>query len=178
MKYEHYYEEMRKRLTDEEIAESVLIPADLSEAEQKEAEEAFRKIRFERLGQMTEDQKIYADLLQLRFQLEDYVLSRDFDAEKSFAHYLTRYIHIFHKTKKQFAADLAVHVSRLSRLLREKETPNIELMYRLESHSGELIPALLWWKLLSKKQEFEILTNQEQRKLERARVKNAFSHSA
>jgi hypothetical protein len=70
-----------------------------------------------------------------------------------------------------------VHVSRLSRLLKGKEMPNIELMYRLELYSGELIPAILWWKLLSKKQEFEIQRNHEQRQLARARVKNAFSQS-
>jgi hypothetical protein len=73
MNYEQYYQEMKKRLSDEEIAESALIPADLSEVERAESETAFQKLRFERLAQMTPAQKIYADFLQLRFQLEDYV---------------------------------------------------------------------------------------------------------
>ena len=176
MSYESQYREMRKTLTDQEIAESTLIPADLTEAEKKENDEALRKIRFERLAQMTSEQKIYADLLQLRFQLEDYLMDSPFEPEKNFAHYLSRYIHIFHKTSKQFAEDLGIHVSRLSRLLNGKEMPNVELMYRLESHSGELIPALLWWKLLAKKQEFDITNNKEQRKVEKGKVKNAFSY--
>lgn len=36
MSYESQYREMRKTLTDQEIAESTLIPADLTEAEKKE----------------------------------------------------------------------------------------------------------------------------------------------
>jgi transcriptional regulator with XRE-family HTH domain len=115
--------------------------------------------------------------LQLRFQLEDYVSSTSYEPEKGFSYQLKNYIHIFRKFNKQFAADMDVHISRLSRLLKGKEMPNIEFMYRLETYSGELIPALLWWKLLSKKQESEIQRNQEQRQMARSRVKNAFSHS-
>ena len=174
MSYESYYQKMRKTLSDEEIAESTLIPAELSEAEKMENDEAFRQIRFARLSQMSSEQKIYADLLQLRFQLEDYVLDTAYNPEQDFGHYLKRYIHIFHKNNKQFAEDLNIHVSRLSRLIKGKELPNIELMYRLESHSGELIPALLWWKLMAKRQEFEIVTDKELRKIERSKVKNAF----
>lgn len=176
MSYERHYQEMRKTLTDQEIAESSLIPADLTEAEKKENDEAFRKIRFERLAQMTKEQKIYADLLQLRFQLEDYLSNAVFEPEKNFAHYLSRYIHIFDTTNKHFAEDINIHVSRLSRMLNDKEMPNVELMYRLERHSGDLVPALLWWKLLSKKQEFDLLTNKEQRATENLKVKNAFSY--
>ena len=49
-------------------------------------------------------------------------------------------------------------------------------MYRLESHSGEQIPALLWWKLLVKKLEFDITNNKEQSEVEKEKVKNAFSY--
>jgi len=59
-------------------------------------------------------------------------------------------------------------------MLNDKEMPNVELMYRLEGHSGDLVPALLWWKLLSKKQEFDLLTNKEIRVTENLKVKNAF----
>jgi hypothetical protein len=49
-------------------------------------------------------------------------------------------------------------------------------MYRLDRHSGELIPALIWWKLSSKKQEFDLVTNFELRNTENLKVKNAFSY--
>lgn len=176
MSYDQVYQELREQLTDQEIAESTLIPADLTEQEKKENAEALRRMRFERLAQMTSEQKIYADLLQLRFKLEDYVNGFTFDPQRSFGYYLTEYIHIFRKTNKNFAEDINVHESRLSRMLKDKESPNIELMYRLERHSGELIPALIWWKLSSKKQEFDLVTNIELRNSENLKVKNAFSY--
>ena len=47
-----------------------------------------------------------------------------------------------------------------------KYEPNIEFVYRLEKHSGELIPALIWWKLIIRKQEFEIKQDKKTRKKE------------
>ena len=70
-KYEKIYKELKKKYTDEEIAESILIPADLTESEKKKAEEDIRAFRFKLLNERTEEQRVYADLLRLKFQMED-----------------------------------------------------------------------------------------------------------
>jgi len=43
----------------------------------------------------------------------------------------------------------------------------------LEKHSGNIISALTWWKLIVKKQEYLIRKDEETRAREAAKVKNA-----
>ncbi len=51
-------------------------------------------------------------------------------------------------------------------------------MYRLEEHSGNLIPAIYWWKLVAKKQEHILKQDLKTRKKEGAKVKNAVKFRA
>lgn len=173
MSYEEIYKKLREKYTVEEIADSMMIPAELTEEEEKKAREELRKYRFQRLKEMTEEDWIRADTLRLRFQIEDYLKEKAFSPEKTFGRYLGEYIHALRKTKKAFAEDIGIHYTRLSRILHDKEEPNLALMYRLEKHSGELIPALLWWKLMIKKQEQQIRKDKEARIAEGKKVKNA-----
>ena len=171
-KYEKLYRELRKQYTDEEIADSMLIPEDLTEAERKKADEELRSFRMKLLRERTEDQRIYSDLLRFRYQMESYIESGEFVAEMSFGKQLEEYARILKRTKKQLSEELNVHYTRLSRIINDREEPNIELTYRLEKHSSELVPALIWWKLIMKKQEYHIRLDKKTRKLEAAKVSN------
>ncbi len=177
-KYEKIYQKLRKKYTDEEIADSMLIPADLTEAEKKKADEELRVFRFKLLQEMTEEQRIYSDLLRLRYQIETYITKEEYVPEKSFGKQLEEYTRILKRTKKKLSEDLNIHYTRLSRIINDREDPNIELIYRLEKHSGMLIPALIWWRLLTKKQEFSIKKDKVTRKKEAAMVKNAVKFRA
>lgn len=55
--------------------------------------------------------------------------------------------------------------------MKGKESIGKKLAYRLEKHSGDIIPALYWWKLIQKEIEQEIKTEIEQRELEKKHVK-------
>jgi len=177
-KYEKIYQKLRKTLTDEEIADSMLIPVDLSVEEKKKADAELRAFRFKLLNEMTEEQRIYSDLLRLRYQIESYLEEDFFDESKSFGKQLSEYVRILNRTKKKVSEDLNVHYTRFSRILNGREDPNVEFVYRLEKHSGELIPALIWWKLITKKQEFEIKQDKKTRKKEASKVKNAVKFRA
>lgn len=177
-KYEKIYQKLRKTLTDEEIADSMLIPADLTVEEKKKADAELRAFRFKLLNEMTEEQRIYSDLLRLRYQIESYLEEGYFDESKSFGKQLSEYVRILNRTKKKVSEDLNVHYTRFSRILNDREDPNVEFVYRLEKHSGELIPALIWWKLITKKQEFEIKQDKKTRKKEASKVKNAVKFRA
>lgn len=83
-KYEALYEKLRKKYTDDEIADAMLIPEDLTEEERKEAEKALRAFRFKLLSERTEEQRVYSDLLRMRYQLERYIKESEFAKEKSF----------------------------------------------------------------------------------------------
>jgi plasmid maintenance system antidote protein VapI len=171
-KYEKIYQKLSKELTDEEIAASMLIPEDLTEAEKKKSDSELSKIRFEIRQKQTEQQRIFSDLLRFKFQLENYLKIGVYNENHSFGSYLNEYIKILKKTKKELSADLGIHYTKLSRIFKDKDDPNIQLTYRLEKHSGELIPAILWWKILVKKQEYEIKKDEKTRSIEWEKVQN------
>jgi hypothetical protein len=56
-KYEEIYQKLRKHLSDEEIADAMLIPADLTDEERQKADEELRAFRFKLLSEKPEAQK-------------------------------------------------------------------------------------------------------------------------
>lgn len=177
-KYEKIYKRLRKTYSDEEIADSMLIPADLTEAEKKKANKELMEFRLKLIREQTEEQRIFSELMRFKYLMEDYVNKETYTEEKNFGKQLEEYVRILKRTKKKISEDLGVHYTRLSRIINGREEPNIELTFRLEKHSGELIPALLWWKLITKKQEYYIKIDKQTRKKEGAKVKNAIEFRA
>ena len=177
-KFEKIYHELSKQYTDQEIVDSMLIPEDLTPEEQKKANEEFRALRFKMLREQTEEQRIYSDLLRFKYVMEDYIKEKAFDADKTLGKHLEEYTRILKKTKKSLSEDLGVHYTRLSRIINDREEANIEFIYRLEKHSANLIPALYWWKLVIKQQEYIIKQDEETRRKEAAKVKNAIKFRA
>lgn len=171
-KYEKIYKQLRKKYTDEEIADSMLIPEDLTEEERRDADKELKRLRLKMLREQTEEERIFSELMRLRILMEDYVQNEPYTEEKSFGKYLEEYARILKVTKKKLSEDLAIHYTRLSRIINGHEEPNIELIYRLEKHCGGVITALKWWRLVIKKQEYEIREDEETRKKEGAKVKN------
>jgi len=172
------YEQLRKKYSDEEIADAHIISEDLSPAEKAAADEEIRKIRLEKIKNQTEAQKLQSDLARLRILMRSYIDKEPFSPENSFGAYLGEYIRIIKKSKKKFSTDIGLHYTKLSRIINNREDPNIELMYRLEAHSAGLLPAILWWELLVKKQAFEIRQDSGGRKIEAKKVKNPLSFNA
>lgn len=172
MKYQKIYEELRKQYTNEEIVEGLMIPADLTEVEAAKLHEEMQQIRRKKLRSMTETDQLLGDVMRLRFDIETYLRKGRFSFDKTFGKYLGAYIHLIKKSRREIATDLSIHYTKLSRILNDKEEPNVELIYRLAKYSGNLIKTELWWQLMIKKQEFILLMDQETRKREASKVKN------
>lgn len=166
------YEELRKKYTDEEIAESFIFRSTMTEDEQAEADKEFRKHRFELLKNMSDEQVLHGELLRTKYLMKDYFNQNFFMEEYSFSNQLRKYISLLNRTMADFASDIDIHKTKLSRILNGRENPNIDLMYRLEQHSGKIIPATYWYKLHSRKLEEEIKRNDKKRMDEYKKVKN------
>ena len=166
------YEDLRKNLSDEEIAESFVFRSTMTDEERKQADEEFRRLRFERLKEMSDEQILQGELMRMRLLMKDYFKQSEYMENYSFPNQLKKYIGLLKKTRADFAADLDIHKTKLSRILNNKENPNIELMYRLEHHSGNMIPATYWYKLHSRKLEEDIRMDEIKRAEEYKRVKN------
>lgn len=178
MKNEKRYQKLKEKYTDEEIADSFFIPADLTEEERKAADAEMWAFRKKQLQSRTPQQKIYAGLLQICYQMKAYIESSLLDDEQSVAVYLREYLRVTGKSQKQLSEDLSIHKTRLSRILNERERLTLALAYRLERHSGDLIPAIYWWKLVQKEIEHNIHTNTHERLKEANMVKNVVYQAA
>jgi len=165
-KYEKIYNRLKRDFSDEEIVERYVIPDDLSEEEQQQLEEEIKNKRFKLLKERTEKQRLLGELMRMKLLIQDYLKSKAYDEAFSFSNQLNEYIRIIDRPKKKFAQEIDIHPTRLSRILNDREKPNIELVYRLEKHCGNKIPAIYWWKLHSKKLEEEIKKDNKTREKE------------
>jgi hypothetical protein len=177
-KYNNIYEHLREEFTVEEIAGAYLIPEDLDQKQQLETEEEFKKLRAKLLSERTEEQRLLSELMRMKLLMRDYFERSGFEEAFSFSRQLEQYIKILGRSHKEFAEEIGLHPTKLSRLLNDRENPNVELTYRLEIHCGNIIPAVYWWKLFAKKIEEDVRTDEEMRQIERGRVRNQLSFSA
>lgn len=63
------------KLTTEELAEAIVFPVTLTQAQKKEATEQLAAARKKGQKEMTEVDRLSLGVLQLKFQLEDYIPS-------------------------------------------------------------------------------------------------------
>jgi len=171
-KYEKIYQHLREEFSDEEIAAGYVFPDDLDQKEKEEIEEEFKELRLKSLRERTEEQRLLSALMRMKLLMSDYFERSDFEAEFSFSKQLEQYIRILGRSHKAFAAEIDLHPTKLSRLLNDRENPNVELVYRLEIHCRNMIPAIYWWKLYAKRIEADVRTDHEKRKIESEKVRN------
>jgi hypothetical protein len=151
----------------EELADAMIFPVALTAAQKKEASMQLAAARKKSRQLMTTGDKVALQLLQLKFQLEDYIESEQFDAAKHFGYFLKQYIDILDIKRKAFAADISVDETMLSQFINMHRTPPDYIAIRLELHSNNIIPADYWYKIVEKEREYEIKTNKELRRKER-----------
>ena len=109
MSYEEVFKKLQEKYTIEEIADAMMIPAELTEEEEQASREALRQLRLKLQRERTEAEKIYYDMLRLRFLIEDYLKEKAFSPEKTFGKYLAEYIYAIRKTKKSFSEDIGIY---------------------------------------------------------------------
>ena len=171
-KYEKIYQQLREEFSEEEIAAGYIFPDDLDQKEKEEIEAEFKKLRLKALRERTEEQRLLSELMRMKLLMRDYFERGGFEEAFSFSKQLELYIKILGRNQKAFAAEIDLHPTKLSRLLNNRENPNVELTYRLEVHGGNIIPALYWWKLHAKRIEEDVRTDKERRKIESEKVRN------
>jgi plasmid maintenance system antidote protein VapI len=144
----------------------------LDEQEKEAIEAEFRALRLQALKETTEEQRLLSALMRMKLLIKDYLERSDFEKEFSFAQQLEQYIKLVDRSQKDFAAEIDLHPTKLSRILNGRDKPNNELVYRLEKHCGNVIPAIYWWKLYVKQLENEIKTDEQLRSIEWRKVRN------
>ncbi len=157
-------------IAPEEIVDGFMLPAQMTNEQKLKANKQLAIIRQGRIAGVSEKEKLYGQLLQLKILIEDYIKQDVFDPTKNFAYFLKLYIEIQHKKKNEVASELDIHKTKLSQLLSGNREPSEDLFIRLEFHSNQFIPARDWFRLSVKQQEYSIMTNVSLRNKEQKHV--------
>jgi len=168
--YEELYQKLKKTLTDEEIAEGYMIPETLTKEEQGAADAELRRLRFELRDKQSEQDRLRIEITRLRVRIMDYLDENQYLPSFSFGQMLQAYQKVLGYRQKQLASEVAIHATKLNRLLHDNEAPNLAFLYRLEAHSKGIIPATLWWKLTVRRQGYLIEQEADLRRLEAEKV--------
>lgn len=171
IKHKDIYEHLKKNYTDEEIVENFVFPSDMTNEEREKSQKEFGAWRMERWRNRTPEEKLLGGLLGLKYRIKSYTKQDQYDKSKTTASYLKEYLDITNRTTKNLAEELNMQETTLIAILNQKEKIDPAISFRLERHSGDIIPALYWWKLLQKELEYEFYTKEELRKIERLQVK-------
>ncbi|EDM37881.1 hypothetical protein PBAL39_15689 [Pedobacter sp. BAL39] len=161
------------RFSREELADAFVFPSDeMVTTKEKNEEEGFWEARRKRFESRSSVQQMFDELLQLKYQLEDYIGSDQYEEKLSFGYFLNEYVSRQEKKDKEFANEVDVTPAVLSQYINDHRKPKDEFVIRLELHSNGMFPAISWFKVIQKEKEHEINTNEELRREESKHVKN------
>lgn len=139
-----------------DLADAHIIPAVVSKEEEKTTEREFSAFRREQHSLMSEHDRVYSRLLQLRFRMEDYTSKESDNTMATLGDFLGEYIRDLNLKQADFSKEIGLHVTKLSRLLNNREDPSEKLFVRLEIHSGNIIPAVTWLRLFQKQKALQL----------------------
>jgi len=164
-------EKLNKKYTPSELADAFVFRNTLTDKQKEEARKQLAEARKKVKEKTTDTQKLYARILQLRYQMEDYAKSSTYDEKQNFASFLRTYIKLNYKINKEFADDIHINETELSQILNKHRDPSENIIIRLELHSNNVIPAVSWFKLLEKEKLYELETDTSLREQEEKYVK-------
>lgn len=165
-------EKLNKKYTANELAGSFVFRNTLTARQTEDAGKQLAEARKNVKKQSTPEDVLYAGVLQLRYQIEDYTASTQYKEQLSFAYFLRAYIKLSYKNNKDFARDIHIDETELSQILNGHRDPSEKTLIRIELHSGNMLPALYWFRLLEKEKEYELETDNTLREREEKYVKN------
>jgi len=163
---------IKEEFTPGELVDAYVFRNELTTKQSDKATSQLAEARNKLKGESTDAQMLYARVLQLRFQMEDYGRSNRLDESLSFAYFLKQYIKLKYTVNKDFAEDIQLDKTELSSILNKHRLPSEKTLIRLELHSGNLLPATSWYRLLEKEKVRRLQSNTVLRKSEDKFVKN------
>lgn len=165
------FERLLKKYGAEELAGSFVFPAENSDRIEINSTKRLQEILAERRASLTPAEKQKAKLMQLRFQIEDYLKENPFNGKKTFGYFLKSYITILDKKSNEFADEIDIKPTELSQYINDHRTPPQPVMIRLELHSQNIIPAVHWYRLAESRKLHELMSDKSLRKEQKKYVK-------
>src|SRR5688500_13658373 len=108
------YKKLLKQHTPEELADAFVFPVKLTAKQKKEAALQLAAARKKTQAEMSENTRLSLRLYHLKFHLEDYLESKDFNPELTFGSFLKKYVELLDKKRKDFAEEISIDETMLS----------------------------------------------------------------
>lgn len=155
------------KVTPAELIGDVFISASLTPAQKKEADRQLAEARKKNKKPITEEVRLSLTLFHIRFRIDEYLNSEEYDPKMTFGYFLKEYVTLLKIKRKEFAEQISIDETLLSQLINMHRLPPDYLAIRLEIHSNKVIPANYWYKLAEREKEHYITTDKEIRRKER-----------
>jgi DNA-binding XRE family transcriptional regulator len=161
---------LQENYSNQEIAASYVFPDASTQDQQILAMEQLAVYRKRATLEESKLLRLKLNVLQLKFIMEDYIHDNHYEKLMRFSFFLKDYMLKLELKQKEFAEQIGLKPVELSHYLNGRRKPNHELMIRLEFHSNNNIPAIYWYKILEKENEFDLIYDNEIRLREQSKV--------
>ena len=153
------YDVLSQKHTAEELADAFVFPVTMSKKQKKETDIVLKEALKQRRAIISPEDQLKGTLLQLRFQIEDYLNDIHYDKRKTFGYFLKSYIDGLKIRRNEFAHEINIKPTELSQYINDHRKPPQNIIIRLELHSNNMIPATDWYRLLEKETIHDLRTN-------------------
>jgi len=170
--YKKQFDDLLKKHGKEELVNSLVFPVKLTAKQKTESYQTLQAELAKSRAAMSPGDKVKANLLQLRFQIDDYINDKKFDKNKTFGYFLKTYIEGLEMKRKDFAGEINIKETELSQYINNHRTPPQNVIIRLELHSRKTISAVNWYRLIEKKTVHELGSNTALRTAQKRFVKS------
>ena len=164
--------------TDKELAEAHVFPSELSASDKKQSENEVTAFRNAQIKKMSENDRSYSRILQLKYTMEEYFKDDTYDNIYTFSYFLKEYIHSINMKSSDFSKVIDLHSTKLSRLLNDREKPNDKILIRLAVHSDNSIPLSYWSCVIEKQNRLELINDKALIKSESKNVNSKLDFSS
>jgi plasmid maintenance system antidote protein VapI len=162
---------IRNNYTTDELTDSFVLTSNVKQSKSV-LSKSLKDARKRTQSEINDQARLTLKLMQLKFQIEDYLKSDSFNPKFTFSYFLKEYVDVLKKKRKVFAQEISIDETELSQLINKHRQPNDSIIIRLEIHSNNSIPAVSWYKLLEMEKVHSINNNVALRKKETKNVKN------
>lgn len=129
---------------------------------------ALMEARLKRMKHVSEGQVLQARLIQLKLQIEDYIVNPADEDRNYFTDFLTKYIDTLYSRRSNFASDIGISPVSLSQVLNKHREPKVEFMQRLMLHAEQVYKNICpfqketWFRLYYSEKINETMSRQDQ----------------
>lgn len=163
---------LNRKYTAQELADSFVFRSELNTTEKVVADNTLKALRNKTADEMSDSLKLSMNLMSLKYQMEDYAKGIELNTENSFGLFLKKYAKTIRRKNYELANDLGMDVTRFSQIVNGYIIPSEKIIYRLEYHSDNLIPGIVWLGILHKDIERKAEKDTKIRTAEYKTVKN------